>query len=76
MIIESNDTDFYEKKFPFLSRDSGGNSGGANMNTTPDHTPVIRDSDKNIQPDVIELQRSKRARTAKEYEHEYMVKTL
>jgi len=72
VIIESNDADFYETKFPFLSRDSG----GANMNTTPDHTPVIRDSDENIQSDVIELRRSKRARTAKEYGPEYVVNTL
>jgi len=72
VIIESNDDDFYETKFPFLSRDSG----GANMNNTPDHTPVIRDSDENIQPDVIELRRSKRARTSKEYGAEYVVNTL
>ena len=76
MIIESNDADFYETKFPFLSRDSGGNSGGANMNTTPDHNPVIRNSDENIITDVTELRRSKRARTAKEYGPEYVVNTL
>ena len=63
VIIKSNDTDFYETKFPFISRDNG----GANLNITPDHTPVNRDNDENIQPDVIELQRSKRARTAKKY---------
>jgi len=76
VIIESNDADFYETKFPFLSRDNGGNSGGANMNTTLDHTLVIRDSYENIQLDVIKLRRSKRARTAKEYGPEYVVNTL
>jgi len=72
VIIESNDAEFYETKFPFLSRDSG----GTNMNTTPDHTPVIRDSDENIITDVTELRRSKIARTAKEYGPEYVVNTL
>jgi len=72
MIIESNDADFYETKFPFLSRDSG----GTNMNTTSDHAPVIRDSDENIITDVTELRRSKRARTVKEYRPEYVVNTL
>jgi hypothetical protein len=76
VIIESNDADFYETKFPFLSRDSGGNSGGINMNSTPDHNPVIRDSDKSIITDVTELRRSKRARTAKEYGPKYVVNTL
>jgi len=76
VIIESNDTNFYETKFPFISRESGRNSGGANMNTTPDHTLVIRDSDENIQPNVIELRRSKRARIAKDYGPEYVVNTL
>jgi len=46
------------------------------MNTTPDHTLVIRDSDENIQPNVIELRRSKRARIAKDYGPEYVVNTL
>jgi len=55
VIIEANDADSYEAKFPFISRDSGGNSGGTNMNITPDHTPVIRDSDENIIIDVTEL---------------------
>jgi hypothetical protein len=45
-------------------------------NTTPDHTPVIRDSDENIQQDVIELWRSKRERTYKEYGPEYVAYTL
>jgi len=76
VIIESNDADFYETKFPFLSKDSGGNSGGTNMNTTPDHIPVIRDIDENIITNVTELRRSKRARTAKEYGPEYVVNTL
>jgi len=72
VIIESNDADFYETKFPFISRDNG----GANLNITPDHTPVNRDNDENIQPDVIELQRSKRARTAKKYWPEYVAYTF
>jgi len=41
--------------FTFISRDSGGNNGCTNMNTTPDHNLVIRDSDENILPDVIEF---------------------
>ena len=38
-----------KRNSPFISKDSG----GANMNTTPDHNLVIRDSDENIQPYVI-----------------------
>ena len=76
MIIKSNDYDFYKTKFLFISRDTGGNSGDANMNTTPDHTLVIRDSDENILQDIIEVRRSKTTRTIKEYEPDYVAYKL
>jgi len=76
VIIESNDDDFYETKFPFKSRDNGDTSGSASANTTPDHTPVIRESDENIQQDVIKLRRSKTTRIVKEYGPDYVPYTL
>jgi len=75
VIIESNDAHFYENKFSFKSRDSGDTSGGASRNTTPDHILVIQFSDENIEIDVIEPQRGKRARISKKYEPNYVAYT-
>jgi len=72
VIIESNDVDFYENKFPFKSRNSGGTSG----DIATDHIPMIRSSDENIKSDVTEPRRGKRARVAKEYGPDYLVYTL
>jgi len=69
VIIESNDVDFYENKFPFKSRNSEGTSGGI----ATDHILMIRSSDQNIESDVTEPQRGKRARVAKEYGPDYLV---
>ncbi|KAK2429298.1 putative mitochondrial protein [Trifolium repens] len=76
IIIESNDAEFYENKFPFKSRNSGGTSGGSSGNTTSNNIPLIRNSDENIESDVIEPRRGKRARIAKEYGPEYVAYTL
>jgi hypothetical protein len=65
VIIESNDADFNEEKFPFKLRNSGG--------TMTNHTPVIRESSDGLE---IEPRRSKRARVAKEYGPDFMVYTL
>jgi hypothetical protein len=62
VIIESIDADFYEEKFPFKSRNSGG--------TTSSHIPVIRGSDSNNEVEP-ELRRSKRVRVAKDYGPDY-----
>ena len=68
MIIESNDVDFYENKFPFKSRNSGGSA--------TDHILMIRSSDENIESNATEPRRGKRARVAKEYGPDYLVYTL
>lgn len=74
-IIESNDVDFYENKFPFKSGDSGGNSGGTD-NSVLDQPPEIITNNENIERDVIEPRRGKRARIAKEYGPEYVAFTI
>ena len=65
--IESNDVDFYESKFPFKSRNSGG-SGTSKV-------PVPRSVENNVERE-IEPRRSKRARVAKDYGPDYTVYTL
>ena len=68
MIIESNDVDFYENKFPFKLRDSGG--------TSSSYLPAIS-SENLAQPELdIEPRRGKRARIAKDYGPNYMAYTL
>ena len=74
-IIESNDADFYENKFLFKSGDSGGNSGGTD-NSVLDQPSEIITSNENIERDVIEPRRGKRARIAKEYGPEYVAYTI
>ncbi|KAK2455989.1 putative mitochondrial protein [Trifolium repens] len=67
VIIESNDADFYENKFPFKSRNSGG--------TESSHIPVIRNSESNNEVEN-ELRRSKRVRVAKDYGPDYSAYNL
>ena len=68
VIIESNDADFYENKFPFKLRNSGG--------TSSSHLPAIS-SENLAQPEPdIEPRRGKRARIAKDYGPDYMAYTL
>ncbi|KAK2442716.1 putative mitochondrial protein [Trifolium repens] len=67
VIIESVDADFFEDKFPFKSRNSGG--------TESIHNPVIRNSESNIEVET-ELRRSKRVRVAKDYGPDYSAYTL
>ncbi|GAU39727.1 hypothetical protein TSUD_144940 [Trifolium subterraneum] len=67
VIIESVDADFYEDKFHFKLRSSGG--------TESSHIPVIRNSESNNEVE-IELRRSKRVRVAKDYGPDYSVYTL
>ncbi|KAK2356784.1 hypothetical protein QL285_094109 [Trifolium repens] len=67
VIIESVDVDFFEDKFPFKSRNSGG--------TESSHIPVIRNSESNIEVET-ELRRSKRVRVAKDYGLNYSAYTL
>jgi hypothetical protein len=62
VIIESNDVEFYEEKFPFKMRNSGG--------TQSSHIPVIRNTESNDDA-ATELRRSKRARVAKDYGSDY-----
>ncbi|CAJ2638269.1 unnamed protein product [Trifolium pratense] len=67
VIIESVDANFFEDKFPFKLRNSGG--------TESSHIPVIRNSESNNNTE-IELRRSKRVRVAKDYGPEYSAYTL
>ena len=68
VIIESNDADFYENKFPFKLRNSGG--------TSSNYLPAIN-SENLAQPEPdIEPRRGKRARIAKDYGPDYMAYTL
>ena len=62
VIIESNDVEFYEDKFPFKLRNSGG--------TQSSHIPVIRSTESNDNVET-ELRRSKRVRVAKDYRPDY-----
>src|SRR4051812_32263711 len=62
VIIESNDVDFYEDKFPFKSRNSGG--------TQSSHIPVIRSTESNNNVET-KLRQSKRVRVSKYYEPDY-----
>ncbi|CAJ2634277.1 unnamed protein product [Trifolium pratense] len=73
VIIESNDADFYENKFPFKSR----NSGGTEQDNIPEssHLPVIPNDDSNDEVEN-ELRRSKRVRVAKDYGPDYATFTL
>ncbi|GAU26739.1 hypothetical protein TSUD_317370 [Trifolium subterraneum] len=73
VIIESNDADFYENKFPFKSR----NSGGTEQDNIPEssHVPVIPNADSNDEVET-ELRRSKRVRVAKDYGPDYAAYTL
>ncbi|XP_050889384.1 uncharacterized protein LOC127094619 [Lathyrus oleraceus] len=59
---ESNDVEFYEDKFSFKSRSSGG--------TQSSHIPVIRSYKSNDNVET-EIRRSKRVRVAKDYEPDY-----
>lgn len=63
MIIESNDVEFYEDKFPLKLRNSGG--------TELDHIPMIRSTERNNEVE-IELRRSKIVRVAKNYGSDYV----
>ena len=68
VIIESNDADFYENKFSFKLRNSGG--------TSSSHLPAIS-SENLAQPEPdIEPRRGKRGRIAKDYGPDYMAYTL
>ena len=62
VIIESNDVEFYEEKFPFKSRNSGG--------TQSSHIHVIRSTKSNDDVET-ELRRSKRVRVSKDYGKNY-----
>ena len=62
-IIESNDADFYETKFPFKLRNSGGTSS----------TPIRTELDKSSE---VEPRRSKRARTVKDFGSDFSVFTI
>ena len=59
VIIESNDVDFFENKFPFKSR----NSGGSTSNTVPQS---IRPNEPDLEP-----RKSKRTKIAKEFGPEF-----
>lgn len=78
VIIESTDVDFYEDKFPYLLRSSGGSSGGSGGGPQPSITIPQHDSAvNNDSPDiVIEPRKSKRARTAKDFGDDYVVYSL
>ncbi len=67
VIIESNDVDFYENRFPFKSINSGG--------TRTSQSSVPRNIEDNEQRE-IEPRRGKRARVAKDYGPDYRVYTL
>jgi len=68
VIIESNDANFYENKFPFKLRNSGG--------TSSSHLRAIS-SENLAQPEPdIEPRRGKRGRIAKDYGPDYMAYTL
>ncbi|CAJ2678824.1 unnamed protein product [Trifolium pratense] len=73
VVIESVDADFYENKFPFKSR----NSGGTEQSNIPkqNHIPVIPNMDSNDEVET-ELRRSKRVRVAKDYGPDYAAYTL
>ncbi|GAU50608.1 hypothetical protein TSUD_410180 [Trifolium subterraneum] len=73
VIIESNDANFYENKFPFKSR----NSGVTEQDNIPDssHVPVIPNADSNDEVET-ELRRSKHVRVAKDYGPDYAAYTL
>ncbi|GAU49932.1 hypothetical protein TSUD_408340 [Trifolium subterraneum] len=73
VIIESNDADFYENKFPFKSR----NSGATEQDNIPEssHVPVIPNAESNDEVET-ELRRSKRVRVAKDYGPDYAAYTL
>lgn len=62
VIIESNDVECYENKFPLKSRNSRG--------TGSSHILVIRSTKSNDEVE-IELRRSKRVRVVKYYEPDY-----
>ena len=62
-IIESNDADFYETKFPFKLRNSGGTSS----------TPIGTELDKSSE---VEPRRSKRARTIKDFGSDFCAFTI
>lgn len=67
VIIESNVVEFYEDKFSFKSRNSGG--------TESNHIPVIRSTESNNEVEE-ELRRSKRVRVDKYYGPDYMAYTV
>ncbi|GAU47899.1 hypothetical protein TSUD_25140 [Trifolium subterraneum] len=73
VIIESNDADFYENRFPFKSR----NSGGTEQDNIPEsgHVPVIPNADSNDDVET-ELRRSKRVRVVKDYGPDFAAYTL
>lgn len=62
MIIESNDVEFYEDKFPFKL----GNCGGTESN----HNSVIRSTERNNEVE-IKLRQSKIVRVDKDYGPDY-----
>ena len=67
VIIESNDADFYEYKFPFKLKNSGG--------STSSNEPIIRINESNKELD-IEPRRSKRPRIAKDFGSDFYAYTL
>ncbi|XP_071687092.1 uncharacterized protein [Rutidosis leptorrhynchoides] len=69
VIIESNDADFYEHKFPFKS----GNSGGALTSNTLKIRDNVVDEDLDNEPD---LRKSKRVKITKSFGSEFCAYTL
>jgi len=68
VIIESNDADFYENKFPLKLRNNEG--------TSSSHLPAISSENLAEPEPKIEPQRVNRARIAKDYGPDYMAYTL
>ena len=62
MIIESNDAEFYEDRYPIKLRNGGG--------STPNELPLVRINEPEKDID-IEPRRSKRARVAKDFGSDY-----
>ena len=70
VIIESNDVDFLENRFPFKSRNSGGlnsqTSGGSSSSSLPSIRIQTQDKEVDHEP-----KRSKRASTIKDFGQDF-----
>ena len=66
VIIESNDVDFFEDKFPFKLKDSGGHKGGSSGGASPPSSSTIPSNAKH-DDSLIEPWKSKQARTTKDF---------